>query len=221
MFKMLNIKRFNLLGRLSYKLPRNINKFFSSKIDIEEATQEIVFTPDPDNEDELVVEVPSTLQPLYSYGNINELPLYENISNFNKFKSFMPAHKTNIFLFSLYTYFSYGTALFQPSLFITLYVINKFFLVNSRKQLEILSISLSQDGTRLIIMNFHSAFKVELGDVKKSQIAHKIGGETFYELKNPMFKIPLYIGNRGRILNQKLLDQLLSGNYHKVRFEYK
>ncbi len=215
------VRKLNLIKRMTFNIPRRFNRYFSTKTNIEDSLQDITFNTDPENEDELLVEVPANLQPLYSYGNINQLPLYENLSSLSKFKSFIPAHKTNIFLFSLYTYFSYGTALFQPSLLVTLYVINKFFLVNSRKQLEIMSVSLHKDGSSLIIMNFYSEFKIPLGDIKKSLKPIKIGNEIFYELKNPLFKIPLFIGGRGKILNQKLLDNVFSGNYHKVRFEYK
>ena len=218
---MINVKNFSLLRRIPIFSNRYQIRFFATKRENFDTTQDISFNPNPENEDELVVEVPMNLQPLYSYGNINQLPLYENLSNLDKLKSFIPAHKTNIFLFSLYTYFSYGTALFQPSLLITLYIVNKFFLVNSRKQLEILSISLSHDGNSLIITNFYSNIKVALGDVKKSQNAIKLGNESYYELKNPLFKIPLYMGSGGKILNNNLLDNLLSGNYHKVKFEYK
>jgi hypothetical protein len=188
--------------------------------EINEKQHDLQFIENPDNTDELIIKVPIVLQPLINYGNLNQFQLYENLSSIKYFTSFVPAHKFNFLLFSIYTYFSYGTAVFQPSLLLTLYLMNKFFLVNTRKSSEVLAISLYADGTALLIRTYFGTLKLELGDTKISPDLIKIGNKQFFQLQHTNVKAPLYICQQGKYGHYELFTKLMSGKYLKAKFEY-
>lgn len=172
-------------------------------------------------EDELEISVPLDYQPLYTFGNFGRLPLFNNTKDLGKFSGFIPLHKTNILLFSMYTYFSYGTALFQPSLLLTLYVVNKFFLISSRKEVEILFIALNSDCTTLLVKTFYRDLMLELSETKISAKPTKLGSKSYYELTNEQIRHPLYLNvTDGQVLSNDLFQSMLSGNISKVNFIY-
>jgi hypothetical protein len=205
LLKKINFTKFNTIKYF---------KLFSEK-------SELNFTPNPDNDAELLIKVPKDLQDLYSCSNINQLPIFQCYSNFKHFNFFIPAHKFNFILFSIYTCFSYGTPLFQPSLLLTLYILNKLFLTNSRKISEVISISIWNDGTKLFVRSYaYGSFFIEISKVKMS-FAAKLDNEEYYELKIPAVVPPLILdGAKGKFVDKAMVKELLSGKYEKVKFEY-
>jgi hypothetical protein len=166
--------------------------------------------------EELDIIVPKDLQPLYSFGTLGHLPLYENPKILGNFTVFLPAPKLNLLIFSTYTYFSYGTIMFQPSLFVTLYVLNKLMMGNFGKITQVLLLSLEKNCEKLYVRTLLAEYRLDLAETKFNKTAIKVGNTNYYEIKNKNLKFSLFISSSGVLLNKELLPTLLNGDYAKV-----
>jgi hypothetical protein len=173
-----------------------------------------------ENEKEVVdIRVPADLQPLYSFGTLGHLPLYENSQILGSFTSFIPAPKINTLIFGIYTYLSYGTPLFQPSLLLTLYAINKIFLGGFGKMTQVLYIALEQNKEFIYAKTLLSNYRFKIKDVtlNKNPI---VLGDTYYELSINKLNFSLFISSKGTILNYELLNVIFDGQTDRVNMIY-
>jgi hypothetical protein len=217
MSKILKFSRFNLNNFQSLKNCRLFcNSFpirkFNSKIEL----SEISINKNEKNEEELDIKIPVDLQPYYSFGTLGHLPLFENPKILGKFTSFIPAPKLNITIFTVYTYFSYGTALFQPSLLLTLYTLNKILMGNFGKLTQILLLSLEKNCQKIYIRTLLREHRLEISDTKLTEIPINVGGTKYYELRNKKLNVTLYLSSEGTLLHNKLIHSILNGNISKV-----
>jgi hypothetical protein len=203
-----SIKLFNTLPRKFFTEPNKINE------------KEIIIENNSQNSDEIDIKIPDEFESYYTFGTFKKLALFNNTSDFNKYKLFMPLNKFNIVIFSIYTYMSYGSALFQPSLFITLYTLNKYFLNTIRKEMEIIFIALNEDCKSLTIKTFYAEFLVDLIDTQISEKKIKLSSNTYYEFKNSKINHPLYFKADAQILSAELMERILTGEVSKVNLIY-
>lgn len=192
-----------------------INRFSSSNTD-KDNKAELIIGKNPKENSELLIQVPSEYQTVYSFGTISRLPLYENYESFKNFSVFLPLHKGNILIFGVYTALCYGSLAFQPSLLATLYAVQKLFLNNNLKVSEVLSIHLLPDLFTIHVKTFFTNFILDIADTSVGSV-YRVGGSKYYELKNPTLKNSLYVKDNGKFLNKSLFEELLNGEYEKVR----
>jgi hypothetical protein len=178
----------------------------------------LTFKPNPENEDELIVTIPNDLASMYSFSNLDRLPLYENFKNTYKYSNPMPSPKLNMALMAIALWPSYETIFFQPLLLFTLFYFKKYLLSTNYKLVDIIGIDLLPDGESVSIKNYYGISKLDISETYLGDTI-VVGGVTYYELKNNRIKYPVYINDSGRFLNQKLIKELFSGNYEKIKLE--
>lgn len=202
----------NLICRTSYK---HFSQEKENKSDNKD-NNEVKLIQNTKSSEELDIVVPKYLQPFYSFGTLGHLPLYENPKILGNFTVFLPAPKFNLLIFSLYTYFSYGTTMFQPSLLVSLYVFNKLMLGNFGKMTQVLLLSLEKNCEKLYVRTLIAEYRLDLSETKFNKTAVKIGNANYYEIKNNTLKFSLFISSTGTLLNSEILPTLLTGEYAKV-----
>jgi len=215
------LNKLNKLGRLNKNILKNVCfvqkpiKLFSTINNEENLRLEV----NPNEESELLINVPKNLALNYTMGQLNFFILYENFTTLNKLTSFIPAHKTNILVFTYLTYISYASQMFQPSLCLLFYMINKLFLTNSRQLCEVISLTILPNMKTILVRTILTTYKLELVDSTLEQ-NYNVGGEVYHVLKNPTAKHSLYIKDNARFVHKDLVLMLLSGNYSQARFVY-
>jgi hypothetical protein len=198
------------------KISFSNKKFFSDKNNDNKEILDIKISQNKKNIEELEITIPRDLQPFYSFGTLGHLPLYENPQILGNFRVFMPAPKINITIFSIYTYLSYGTALFQPSLLLTLFVLNKMFMSNYGKLTQILLLSLEKNCEKLYVKTLMAEYRFNIADTKLNKTPINVGNAKYYELKNKKLKFSLFISSNGVLLHKDILHALLNGDNAKV-----
>jgi hypothetical protein len=176
----------------------------------------ISFKANPDNESELVVTIPSDLQTVYSFNNLNRLPLYENFKNAYSYTNLMPSPKVNIAIMVLALWPAYETLFFQPLLLLTIFCFKKYLLSTNFKLVDIIGVDLLPDGESISVKNYYGISKLAINETYLGDTI-TVGNTTYYELKNNRIKYPVYINNRGRFLNKDLIMEMFSGNYEKIK----
>jgi hypothetical protein len=203
----INTFQINSLTRFTFKRFSKIN--------------EVVIERNPNNEEELILRIPSDSKNLYSFSNYNNsLILYSCSSkDFTLSSKFIPLHKTTIVLCSLITAGLLHTTFFQPSLFATLFLVHKFLLQNQRKRAQIVEMSLNSDLSSINIKVFQNAFNIDIGQTKIIK-RFKVFGVTHYLIKNPLVSYPLYLKENGRCLNYDFIRALFDGRTSQVKIKY-
>lgn len=222
---MININMKNVFLKNYYLVNKNILKYsnfqsFKNFCTSDQTKQKITIERDSVNQEDIVLNIPQEYKPFYSFGKLPFFVMAENTSVLGKYTHFLPLHKTNILIFSVFTVISYGTAAFQPSLLFTLYALNKYFLNMSRKSQEVISVYLLPDKTTILVRTFFRAFKFELAETTIGR-EYKVGKNKYLEIKNLAMKVPLYIDmNNTKFLNSDLFKEMLNGSTSKINFNY-
>lgn len=215
---MLKLKRIGNLfikNKSDLKILQNLS---IKKFSMDKQTDEIKFRENYLKKNQLDVIIPSSLQPYYSFGIINTLPLYENSKLFGKFYHYIPFHKLTTIIFIYSTIKAYGTILFQPNLLVTLFLANKFLVCNSPKYTHIFLLTLEENCEKIYLRTVNSAYTIYINDLVFEEKPIQTFDETFYELKTN--KGSFYLSEKGTYLNFQLLKMVLSGKYEKVNFQY-
>ena len=205
----------------NYNTPYKLFSSKTSKIDLNNNKQEenITLETNVNEENELLIKIPPHLSQNYTLGQLSFFMLYENYTTLNKLTKFIPAPKTNILIFSYLTYMSYASNMFQPSLCILFYMINKINLCNNRINSEILSISILPNMSTILVRTVANTFSLEMGDISMDTDI-KIGSDIYNVIKvnsntNLYFKV-----NGTRYVHNELVMTLLSGKYTNAKFVY-
>lgn len=205
----------------STNLITNSLKFFNSKNSSNNNKKEtpITLQRNPEDKSELIITVPPLHHTIYSFGSFETLPLYQNFSNLNKFKTFIPLPKFTAFLFVIMTGMAYGTPLFQANLFLSMYLINKIYLNMNRKIVEVIELSLCPDLHSVNVRTLLATFRLEMNETHIVQ-GIKYGKEEFLLIKNQTVPYHLYLSSKGKKLDVEIVKEILSGSCAKVKFNY-
>jgi hypothetical protein len=175
------------------------------------------YKPNPSNETELLVNVPNDLASVYTFNNLDRLPLYENFKNSFKYTNAIISPKLNLAILLYLQIPAYQTIYFQPLLLLTLYLFKKYLLSTNFKLVDTINIELLPDGKSILVKNFYGITKLDIAETYLGDTV-KLGNTTFIELKNEKIKYSAFICDKGRFLNKDLFAEIFSGNYENVKF---
>ncbi len=109
-----------------------------------------------------------------------------------------------------------GTALFEPSILISLYIMNKSLIVNYAKMSQVLMLALEENCEIVYLRTFFGILRFKLSELELVTKPIKVGQEEFYELKCKPLKANYYLNAKADILNLNLLFSLFTGKITKV-----